>query len=136
MSAPDTRRAMLAVADHAHDAAECRELLAMLGIALPAPKRKPGRPPMTHGHGTPYRYLKGCRCDDCRNANRIYQAELRAKWQQDPASADRAGHGKAATYRNHGCRCVSCTVANSADCAERRGRRRERAAMAETGRAT
>lgn len=127
------RRAMLAVAAHAHDAAECRELLGMLGIIPQKSKRRPGRPSANCGHGDHRAYQKGCRCDDCRNAYRLYAASLRAKWQDDPTSADRAGHGKASTYRNHGCRCTKCTEANRADCAARRDRRRERAALTETG---
>jgi hypothetical protein len=124
---------MLTVAAHAKDADDCRELLAMLGITLPAPKRKPGRPPVDHGHGDHRTYHKGCRCDDCREAFRLYAAELRAKWKSDPAYADRAGHGKATTYRNHGCRCTECTAAHTADCNAYKARRRQRAALAETG---
>ncbi|WP_406444434.1 hypothetical protein OHB14_36430 [Streptomyces sp. NBC_01613] len=127
------RKVVLVVADHARDAAECRQFLAMLGLALPTPKRKPGRPPVDHGHGDHRTYQKGCRCDDCREALRQYHAELRAKWRQDPSSADRAGHGKSTTYRNHACRCTKCTEANRVATNEYRARRRQRAALAETG---
>ena len=134
MSTADTRRAMLTVASHSRNSAEFRELLDMLGIAPPTPKRKPGRPSVDYGHGDRRTYQKGCHCDDCRDALRRYHAELRAKWKADPSSADRAGHGKSTTYRNHGCRCADCTTANSTDCAARRARRRrERAVLAETG---
>lgn len=110
-----TRRAMLAVADHARDADDCRELLDMLGLAPKAPKRKPGRPPVDHGHGDYRTYAKGCRCDKCRDAQRERCAEARARRAADPTSADRAGHGKASTYKNHGCRCTACSKANTAD---------------------
>lgn len=128
-----THRATLTVAAHAHDANDCRLLLDMLGITPPKPKRKPGRPSVEHGHGDHRTYHKGCRCDACREAFRLYAAELRAKWRSDPSYADRAGHGKATTYRNHGCRCAKCTTAHSAECSAARARRRARAALAETG---
>lgn len=131
--ADPTRKVMLTVAAHARDADDCRELLAMLGITPPKPKRSPGRPSVDRGHGAPSTYKKGCRCAACRDANRLHHAELRAKWKTDPSGADRAGHGRASTYKNHGCRCVECKAANRADCAERRARRRERALAAEVG---
>ncbi|GKQ39513.1 hypothetical protein [Streptomyces sp. A012304] len=128
----DTRRAMLTVADHAENADDCRLLLAMLGLSAPAPKRRRGRPPVDHGHGDRRTYAKGCRCADCRDANRLHQAELRARWKNDPSSADRAGHGKPSTYKNHGCRCAECTAANTADVIAYKARRRQREALAET----
>lgn len=131
--ADTTRRAALTVADHARDADDCRELLAMLDITPPKPKRKPGRPPVDHGHGDHRTYNKGCRCAACREAYRVYAAELRAKWKADPSSADRAGHGKSTTYRNHACRCEECREANRIAINEYRAGRRRRKAMAETG---
>lgn len=129
----DTRRAMLTIAAHAKDADDCRQLLAMLGITRPKPKRKPGRPSVDHGHGDHRTYAKGCRCDACRDANRLHCAGLRAKWKTDPANADRAGHGKPSTYKNHGCRCDKCTAANTADVLAYKRRRRQREALAEVG---
>jgi hypothetical protein len=126
--ADTARKVILTVAAHAKDADDCRELLAMLGIAPPKPKRRPGRPSVDHGHGDRRTYQNGCRCADCREAFRLYAAALRAKWKADPTSADRAGHGKASTYRNHGCRCVKCTTANRVDVAAYRARRRRRGA--------
>ncbi|WP_328436988.1 hypothetical protein OHA71_06705 [Streptomyces sp. NBC_00444] len=131
--ADTTRKVMLTVAAHAEDADDCRQLLAMLGIDLPTPKRRTGRPPVDHGHGDHRSYQKGCRCDDCREAFRLYAAKLRAKWRLDPSSADRAGHGKSTTYRNHACRCDACREANRIAINEYRARRRQRAALAETG---
>lgn len=51
----------------------------------------------------------------------------------DPEAADRAGHGNASTYQNYGCRCRPCTEANTAKSLAYKARRRERAALAETG---
>ncbi|MGW1615733.1 hypothetical protein ACWCQZ_41055 [Streptomyces sp. NPDC002285] len=127
------RNVLLAVAARSRDADDCRQLLDMLGIALPKPKRRPGRPSVDHGHGDHRTYHKGCRCDGCREAFRVYAAGLRAKWRADPSSADRAGHGKSTTYRNHACRCDACREANRIAINEYRARRRERAALAETG---
>ena len=123
------RKIMLVVADHAHNADDCRLLIDMIGITLPKPKRRPGRPPVDHGHGDHRTYAKGCRCAACRDANRIHHAELRATWKADPSSADRAGHGKPSTYKNHGCRCEKCTAANTAAVLAYKARRR--AALAE-----
>ncbi|MGW1160430.1 hypothetical protein ACWD48_19860 [Streptomyces sp. NPDC002519] len=127
------RRAMFAVADHARDAADCRQLLDMLGLTPPKAKRRPGRPPVDHGHGDYRTYGKGCRCDDCREAQRQRCARLREDRAKDPARADRAGHGKASTYKNHGCRCVPCSKANTASVNAFRRQRRQLAALATTG---
>lgn len=55
----ERRRAALTTANHARGKADCRELLAMLGL-LPEPR--------TRAHGmTGYR--SGCRCKQCRHAN-------------------------------------------------------------------
>jgi hypothetical protein len=124
MTAETTRRAMLAVADRARDADDCRQLLDMLGLTPPKPKRKPGRPSIDFGHGDPRTYAKGCRCDDCREAQRKRCAEQRARRAADPTSADRAGHGKASTYKNHGCRCPACSKANTAAVNDFKRRRR------------
>lgn len=131
--ADPTRRAILTVAAHAKDADDCRQLLDMLGITPPKPKRKPGRPTIDYGHGHHRTYGKGCRCDACRNAHRLHFAEQRAKWAQDPAAADRAGHGKPSTYKNYSCRCEPCTKAHTANLAARRARRRTGAVLAVAG---
>lgn len=124
-------RAALAVADRSQDAGECRALLAMLGLLPAKQKRKRmGRPPVDHGHGDHRTYIKGCRCSDCREAHRKRQAAQRADRAQDPARADRAGHGKTSTYKNYGCRCRPCSKANSADVTAYRARRRKKAAQA------
>ena len=132
-NATNTRRAMLAVADRSRDADDCRQLLDMLGIAPPKPKRKPGRPSVDHGHGDYRTYAKGCRCDDCRDAQRVRCAAMRADRAKDPSRADRAGHGKASTYKNYKCRCAECSAANTADVNAYKARRRERALAAMGG---
>lgn len=128
-----TRRAAIAVADRATGSDDLRLLLAMLGLANPAPKKRHGRPPVDHGHGDHRTYAKGCRCDDCREAHRAWSAERRAAWKQDPSAADRAGHGNPSTYKNLGCRCSRCSKANTAVVNAWRARRREQRALAETG---
>lgn len=122
-----TRRAAIAVADRAKNADDCRQLLEALGLVEPQPKRR-GRPPVDHGHGHPATYQKGCRCDDCREANRNRCAEDRKARTGDPAAADRAGHGKASTYRNYNCRCSKCSKANTANVNAYRARKRQGAA--------
>ncbi|KMS79065.1 hypothetical protein ACH49_13470 [Streptomyces leeuwenhoekii] len=118
-----TRKAMLTVASHAQDADDCRHLLDMLGLA-PAKKR---------GHGDYRTYLKGCRCDACREAMRVYKVERRAEWRRDPSAADRVGHGKRTTYSEYGCRCAPCTAANTEGTRQQRARRRQRSALGQTG---
>ncbi|NUS83716.1 MAG: hypothetical protein HOY75_13460 [Streptomyces sp.] len=111
----EQQRAAVTVAARATSPADCTELLAMLGLlTVPARPRKQGRPTKDHPHGTDGRYAKGCRCDQCRAANTRRIREQRERRKADPERADRAGHGKAATYQNYGCRCRPCTEANSA----------------------
>lgn len=81
-------------------------------------------------HGDHRLYVKGCRCDECREGIRLHRREERAKWRSDPSRADRTGHGKLTTYKNHGCRCVDCKAANTEDTRKRWTERRERAALA------
>lgn len=72
--------------------------------------RSIGRPPGPHG--TRGKYTYGCRCDDCREANRAYIA---AKRDADYAAGLPEGdprHGRDSTYTNRGCRCTACTVAH------------------------
>lgn len=126
----ETRQAALAVAAHSVDAADCRELLAMLGLldSATAPKqrrrKRRGRPTKDYGHGHHLTYAKGCRCAKCRAANAARSRARLASATADPARADRAGHGRPYTYKNHGCRCPACTAANSAKCRAYRERRR------------
>ncbi|MDX2841445.1 hypothetical protein PV377_21135 [Streptomyces ipomoeae] len=130
--ADTNRKAMLTVAAHAKNADDCRQLLDMLGITPAAPKRR-GRPRGEYGHGHPTRYAQGCRCTECRAANAERQRVQQRRRIGDPEAADRAGHGNASTYQNYGCRCRPCTEANTAKSLAYKARRRERAALAETG---
>lgn len=95
---------------------------------------------MNHGYGP---YTRGCRCDVCREAKRVYQAQRRASgaeptrageqplpaWNQRTYNGvSRVGvarvrlsdvtHGTTTGYRR-GCRCWDCT-----DAASTRSRRR------------
>ncbi|WP_439947259.1 hypothetical protein [Streptomyces sp. BBFR109] len=97
------------------------EVMASLGLEPSTPKQTAIK------HGDRRGYSRGCRCPECREAWRAYCAARRAEKRTDPTAADRAKHGKAATYRVHGCRCDACRAANTADVAAYRARRRERA---------
>lgn len=79
-------------------------------------------------HGLPNTYKSGCRCAQCREANRIYQAAATDRRAADPTAADQAGHGKRSTYANYRCRCDECRAANSVASQAYRQRRKERAA--------
>ena len=110
----DIRKAALAVADRARDAADCKQLLDMLDLLPALVADEPGD---KRKHGTPHTYRTGCRCDLCTAAHTARCKERRTNAAKDPARADRAGHGKASTYKNHGCRCDLCREANSASLA-------------------
>ena len=60
-----------------------------------------------------YNHYK-CRCDECRDANRLVQratvADLRARLADE---FDNLPHGDVSTYDNWGCRCVPCAEAKS-----------------------
>jgi hypothetical protein len=127
---PQERRAALIVAGRATDVAGCRDLLEALGLLAPQPKRR-GRRPIERDHGTVSRYEQGCRCDVCREAATIRSREWRARARKDPAAADRAGHGRASTYKNYSCRCDPCRAAHSAVLAARRERMAAQKAPAE-----
>ncbi|MFD5107166.1 hypothetical protein [Streptomyces cinereoruber] len=59
-------------------------------------------------------------CPPCRAA----RSEERKRWANDPAAADRAGHGKASTYSNYKCRCGPCTAAHAERAQEKRAERK------------
>lgn len=59
----------------------------------------------THKHGTRSSYVHaGCRCDECRAAQRAYMRTLRGR---TPPTHSYSG------YTNYGCRCAVCTQANT-----------------------
>lgn len=74
-------------------------------------------------HGRPNTYKSGCRCAECREANRVYQAAATARRGANPVLATLAGHGKATTYINYACRCAACRAANSERLRGQRARR-------------
>jgi hypothetical protein len=59
-------------------------------------------------HGTRSKYNGGCRCDDCREANRVSHAEWELRVRGNPPE-----HGTENAYRNYGCRCQECRVVGS-----------------------
>ena len=59
--------------------------------------------------GTRSAYVRGCDCDDCREANAIYHRNRRHRYW--PARSLR--HGLKSTYSNYGCHCELCTAANA-----------------------
>lgn len=129
-----TRRAQLTVAAHSTGPADCRELLAMLGIVTESTNlKRRGRPSIDYGHGDYRTYRKGCRCDACREDYRRQSGEDRKRRYQDPSAADRAGHGNASTYKNYGCRCRPCTHAHTAYLGAQRAKRRAKAAFTTVG---
>ncbi|MBC2903194.1 hypothetical protein [Streptomyces cupreus] len=79
-------------------------------------------------HGKPGTYKQGCRCNACREANRLYQNAANKRRAANPALADRAGHGSPSTYINYACRCDACKAANTRRLRAQRERRKERAA--------
>lgn len=82
---------------------------------------------MKHGGaGTAYVYNK-CRCDECREANRIRVARRRNERRAEPKAPDDPRHGKSTFYSNHGCRCEKCTAAWSAECKRYADKRKENA---------
>lgn len=59
-------------------------------------------------HGTYYSYVNGCRCDECKSANRAQAFKDRHRRKgQEPKNHGYSG------YTNWGCRCEICTKANT-----------------------
>ncbi len=81
---------------------------------------------MTHGTFSAYTN-HACRCDECREANRLHMVATRARLRLRPA-ADVA-HGWSG-YVNWGCRCETCAAANAAHSRGVRERARQRAETA------
>lgn len=105
------------------------EQLGLLPTATPEPKRrarkpKPApKPRVVQGHGTNASYARGCRCDDCREANRAYGRAYIAR--RRAAGVDEGKHGTAYGYQL-GCRSncpVTPTCSDAALAAENRRRR-------------
>lgn len=68
--------------------------------------------PIIHG-GSGGGYVRGCRCEDCTEANRL-RCKRRAEERRQLLLADPslAPHGKDSTYTNWGCRCDECFLAH------------------------
>ena len=67
--------------------------------------------PDTTGHGTYWKYSAGCRCDDCREAWRVYTTNRREERKALVAAEGLppwVEHG-ASGYNNWFCRCDVCT---------------------------
>ncbi len=65
-------------------------------------------------HGTPSAYNHGCRCPECREANRVRCRALRAVLKaRTDKSDDAIPHGTTGGYKNWGCHCGLCTDANT-----------------------
>lgn len=75
--------------------------------------------------GTRTRYLMGCRCVLCREANVAYRRHWRAEVRQE-LEPDDVRHGTLNGYTNYGCKCDRCRAANAAK--SRRARQLARAA--------
>lgn len=67
-------------------------------------------------HGTHARYVRGCRCLPCTDANTTYLAKRKRQRKAEAAAnglPDSVVHGYS-TYANWGCRCGVCRAAWSA----------------------
>lgn len=66
-------------------------------------------------HGTITRYVRGCRCDECRGANNAYKRKhgqtTRARARSGHLAPDAPQHGTVGGYTNHACRCEPCRTA-------------------------
>jgi hypothetical protein len=73
-----------------------------------------------HSNGT--RYNRGCRCDDCIEANPRLTRRIRARLTADFAAGRVSPpHGRQSTSINYGCHCPECTAATRRRAAEQRG---------------
>lgn len=78
-------------------------------------------------HGTRSKYQTGCRCDECREANRLYiEAGRRAAGVQPQPRGPQTDHGTVARYENWQCRCSDCRAAVAAKAARLGAIRRAR----------
>ena len=70
-------------------------------------------------HGTLGGYTNHkCRCDKCREANRIYNTGAKARRYASLKDPLDARHGSTNFYGNYGCRCDRCTAAWAVDIVE------------------
>lgn len=71
-------------------------------------------------HGTLAKYGKGCRCEPCRSAQKLYSAARYRKTTAAGLHKLDPRHGSAYAYINYGCRCDKCRTAATAAKAKRR----------------
>jgi WhiB family redox-sensing transcriptional regulator len=62
-------------------------------------------------HGTRWGYMRGCRCDECKQARRDYENTRRADMRDGRRPRPVAQHGSRSKYK-YGCRCDLCVEAN------------------------
>jgi hypothetical protein len=79
-------------------------------------------------HGERRTYVAGCRCDECRAANRQCTYLTMANMWERGLQPDDPRHGTVGAYKNWRCRCSDCLVAGSE--ANRRSRERRAARAA------
>ena len=66
-----------------------------------------------HGTKNGYAYHK-CRCDLCKEANRVYGRAYAEKVMSQPITGDESWHGTTNGYNSRGCRCDLCKDARTA----------------------
>lgn len=90
--------------------------------------RNNGLPDGDPRHGTTNGYGNhGCRCDACKEANRINHAEYMATVRKTGQLAQRANIVHGTSYRyDVGCRCDPCREAHNAKSRETKARLRQR----------
>lgn len=62
------------------------------------------------GAGTAYSHY-GCRCEECKEANRIRVAKRKKQRYLETKDPNDPRHGSSSFYSNHGCRCEKCSEA-------------------------
>jgi hypothetical protein len=104
------------------------QLPAIVKRSAPRAPREPRAPRQVLGHGTNASYARGCRCDDCRRAQREYHRAWMASRRTNAEEIPAEHHGTAYGYQL-GCRsrklCPSTPSCADASLAEERRRRRE-----------
>lgn len=69
--------------------------------------------PIVHG-GSGAGYSRGCRCEECTEANTLrYREQFQHRQRLLARNPDCVEHGRVSTYVNWGCRCDPCKEAQS-----------------------
>lgn len=82
-------------------------------------------------HGSTYLYRKGCRCDECRQANWATQKKWRDKVRGGPVPD--SVHGTYNGYQIYFCHCDKCVAAKRAAGARQRASKRRLRELAARG---